>query len=103
MGGSGKDQPAAAPQAAAKKPAGEAHAHAPVPAAPSGGKRAPVQAPGACLSWGCKTEATRFGFCGEHYEHFKFGLIKKTGEPVPDYEKKIEHYAAYRDRAKKVA
>jgi len=57
--------------------------------------------PGGCFSWGCKTEATRFNFCNEHYDHFKFGLIKKTGEPVSDYEKKIEHYMAH--KAKKGA
>lgn len=60
--------------------------------------------PGNCFSWECKAEANRFNFCNEHYEHFKFGLIKKTGEPVPDYEKKIGHYLAYKKRsAQKVA
>jgi len=49
----------------------------------------------ACAFPGCKTKVKRFGFCAEHYEQFKFGLIKKTGEPVPDYEKKFEHYQAY--------
>lgn len=48
-----------------------------------------------CISSGCKTPVTRFGFCKEHYEQFKFGLIKKTGQPVPDYEKKFEHYRAF--------
>lgn len=55
-------------------------------------------APGGCFSWGCKGHATRFNFCDEHYDHFKFGLIKKTGEPVSDYEKKIEHYAAHQSK-----
>jgi hypothetical protein len=57
--------------------------------------------PGGCFSWGCKTQASRFNFCSEHYEHFKFGLIKKTGEPVPDFEKKFEHFQAH--KAKKAA
>jgi hypothetical protein len=63
------------------------------------------QLPGGCLSPGCKTPVSRFGFCPEHYEQFKFGLIKKTGEPVSDYEKKFEHYAAFKTRkhAHKVA
>jgi hypothetical protein len=58
-----------------------------------------------CLSKGCKTTVARFGFCDEHYEQFKFGLIKKTGEPVSDYERKVDHYRIYRDRmiAKKKA
>ncbi len=54
---------------------------------------APV--PGGCFSWGCKVEAKRFNFCDQHYEFFKFGLVKKSGELAPDYEKKFEHYQAY--------
>jgi len=61
-----------------------------------GGKAAHTPAPGGCASWGCKVHATRFNFCDEHYDHFKFGLIKKTGEQVPDYEKKFGHYTAYK-------
>jgi hypothetical protein len=57
--------------------------------------------PGGCHSWGCKSPEKRFNFCEEHYDHFKFGLIKKSGEPVPDYEKKFEHYQAY--KAKRAA
>lgn len=49
-----------------------------------------------CASKGCKASAHRFSFCDEHYEHFKFGLIKKTGEQVSDYEKKFGHYQAYK-------
>ncbi len=52
-------------------------------------------APVHCLSSGCKAGIQKFGFCDQHYDHFKFGLIKKTGEPVSDYEKKLEHYKAY--------
>ncbi len=61
--------------------------------------------PEGCHSWGCKHKAHRFNFCSEHYEHFKFGLIKKTGEPVSDYEKKFGHYQAYvaKLKASKVA
>lgn len=61
--------------------------------------------PGGCHSWGCKSQSHRFNFCDEHYDQFKFGLIRKTGEPVPDYEKKFEHYQAWkaRSRAHKVA
>ncbi|MFZ9594651.1 MAG: hypothetical protein ACO3A2_01080 [Bdellovibrionia bacterium] len=56
--------------------------------------------PGGCFCYGCKREAVRFNFCNEHYEHFKFGLIKKTGEPVSDYEKKIDHFLAYQAKRK---
>jgi hypothetical protein len=51
--------------------------------------------PGGCHAWGCKGQASRFNFCEEHFDHFKFGLIKKTGERVSDYDKKIEHYQAH--------
>ncbi|OFZ52790.1 MAG: hypothetical protein A2428_11635 [Bdellovibrionales bacterium RIFOXYC1_FULL_54_43] len=78
--------------------------------APSAGAPAPVHKqseptrktkeytplPGGCNSWGCKAQAHRFNFCDEHYDQFKFGLIKKTGEPVPDFEKKLEHYNAWK-------
>ena len=53
---------------------------------------------GACLGKGCKTKPSRFGFCEEHYDQFKFGLIKKTGENVPDYDKKIEHYQDFKSK-----
>ncbi len=61
--------------------------------------------PDGCHSWGCKAKAHRFDFCEQHYDHFKFGLIKKTGEQVPDYEKKFGHYQAYvaKRKASKVA
>ena len=61
--------------------------------------------PGACFAVGCKAHSKRFNFCDEHYEHFKFGLIKKTGELVSDHEKKFEHYKAHlaKNRVPKVA
>lgn len=81
------------------KPAHEAKPTPSSKAAKGGGAM-----PGGCLSWGCKVSAHRFNFCDEHYEHFKFGLIKKTGEPVSDYDKKFEHFVAHQSkRAHKVA
>ncbi len=76
-----------------KKPDSKRH-----DAPPKGKANAPIG--GGCVASGCKSNATRFNFCEEHYDHFKFGLIKKTGEPVSDYEKKIEHYAAYKAKQK---
>lgn len=60
---------------------------------------------GGCHSQGCKVSANRFNFCDDHYDHFKFGLIKKTGEKVSDFEKKFEHYCAWKAKrsARKVA
>lgn len=72
-----------------------------------GGKASKERAviPGHCAAVGCKASDKRFSFCEEHYEQFKFGLIKKSGDQVPDYEKKFEHYQAYKARqgARKVA
>jgi hypothetical protein len=51
-----------------------------------------------CGAEGCKASDARFGFCGEHYEQFKFGLIKKDGKQVSDYEKKFGHYEAFKRR-----
>ena len=75
------------------------------PEAPTSKSRGNSPSPGGCLSWGCKVTATQFNFCLDHYDHFKFGLIKKTGEPVSDYEKKHGHYLAFKAKqgAKKVA
>lgn len=48
-----------------------------------------------CLVTGCKGQDSRLGFCAEHFEHYKFGLVNRKGEKVPDYEKKIEHFRDY--------
>lgn len=62
----------------------------------------PVNAKIGCLAQGCKDKDSRFNFCEEHFRQFKFGLITKTGLPVMDYEKKLEHYQKWL-RAQKVA
>jgi len=54
--------------------------------------------PTTCLSESCHEKGTLFGFCSTHYEQFKFGLIKKNGQKVLDYEKKLKHYEAYQER-----
>ena len=55
-----------------------------------------------CTAEACKSKGSRFSFCDEHYEQFKFGLIKKDGKPASDYYKKLEHYQAYLARHKSV-
>lgn len=47
---------------------------------------------GMCKFRGCKHTPSKFSFCQEHFEHFKFGLINKGGEFVPDYEKKLDQF-----------
>jgi len=85
-----------------KKPgapeAGKPH-HPEKKAAPTPPKGGWTPAPEGCFSVGCKAKAHRFNFCNEHFDQFKFGLIKKTGEPVPDYEKKYDQYVAFKAKA----
>ena len=60
---------------------------------------------GHCFAVSCKSKSQKLDFCDLHFEHFKFGLITKTGQPVSDYEKKIEHFLAFQKKrgARKVA
>ncbi len=51
-----------------------------------------------CGAETCRTKADRFGFCSEHYVHFKFGLITRKGEKVSDYDKKFEHFKVFQER-----
>ncbi len=60
--------------------------------------KGPGVMPGGCLNWGCKHPAKRMEFCSEHYDWFKFGLIKKTGEPVSDFDKKLGHFQAHKSK-----
>jgi hypothetical protein len=71
----------------------------------AGKKKAHEPVSGGCFVKGCRVHADKLNFCAEHYDHFKFGLIKKSGEQVPDFEKKIGHYLAFKSRksAQKVA
>lgn len=67
------------------------------PGTQQGGPQAPA-APAQCAVKTCKKKDERFGFCSEHYEHFKFGLVKKDGVAVLDYDKKLEHFMAWKSR-----
>lgn len=51
-----------------------------------------VEAPLHCKVKACKHSPGKFGFCGEHFDQFKFGLITKLGEPSADFDKKSEQY-----------
>lgn len=101
----GKDQakkPVASTTTSHTAPAGPAHAghaghkHGAPP--PSNVSTLPT----GCAATSCKAKEKRFSFCDEHYEQFKFGLIKKDGKPVSDYEKKFDHYQAYKQKAASV-
>ncbi len=58
---------------------------------------------GRCIGEGCKKNAARFGFCAQHYDYYKFGLMRKDGKLVSDYDKKFGHYQAHLKKARKVA
>ena len=45
-----------------------------------------------CASEGCKAKPTRAGFCEEHFEWFKAGLITKEGHRALDFAKKYQHF-----------
>lgn len=49
-----------------------------------------------CKVKGCKHPPSKFSFCAEHFDQFKFGLINKGGEPCMDFEKKEEQYAHWK-------
>ncbi len=51
----------------------------------------------------CKTGPSRFGFCKEHFDHYKFGLVNKEGRKVSDYERKFEHFTEMKKRSAKAA
>jgi hypothetical protein len=71
--------------------------------ATSGASQVSSSATEKCVCGGCKASAHRFNFCSEHFDHFKFGLIKKTGERVSDYEKKLGHFESFKKSAQKAA
>lgn len=52
-----------------------------------------------CKFKGCKHSPSKYSFCKEHFDQFKFGLINKNGEYVPDYEKKVDQFANWRKLA----
>lgn len=70
------------------------------PKAPSNVKQ--MEQPAHCTAQGCKAKDSRFSFCAEHYEQFKFGLIKKTGERAMDFDKKYDQYVAHKERSTQV-
>lgn len=50
-----------------------------------------------CVVDKCGKKAERMGFCKEHFDWFKEGLINKKGERPSDFDKK---YQAYMSRKK---
>ena len=53
-----------------------------------------------CKSHECSEKPKRAGFCNEHFDWFKEGLITKTGERAKDFDKK---YQPFLQRVKEAA
>jgi hypothetical protein len=47
---------------------------------------------GNCRSEKCSKKEEKMGFCPEHYAWFKAGLLTKTGQKPPDFDKKYQAY-----------
>lgn len=45
-----------------------------------------------CVAEGCKSKPTKAGFCAEHFDWFKAGLITKNGQRPLDFDKKYYLY-----------
>lgn len=50
---------------------------------------------GGCIETHCKARSERLNFCNEHFNQFKFGVIRKNGSYPSDHEKKSGEYQRY--------
>ncbi|MCC6277135.1 MAG: hypothetical protein IT289_04375 [Oligoflexia bacterium] len=57
-----------------------------------------VPMPGICMAEGCKQKFQKAGFCMEHFDWFKEGLITKEGQKPRDFNKKYYDYMRRKDR-----
>lgn len=48
--------------------------------------------PTKCMAEDCKHKPSKAGFCAEHFDWFKAGLITKSGMKAMDFDKKHYHY-----------
>jgi hypothetical protein len=57
--------------------------------------------PTKCTAHDCKAKPVRAGWCNEHFDWFKMGLVTKEGQKAPDFDKKWHAWEA--SKKKKVA
>lgn len=50
---------------------------------------------GVCIETHCKAKQERLYFCNEHFEQFKFGVIRKNGTHPSDHERKSDQYKRF--------
>lgn len=55
--------------------------------------------PTKCKAENCKAKPTKAGFCNEHYDWFKEGLITAEGQPAKDFDKKYQHFLRHKKSA----
>lgn len=53
---------------------------------------------GVCVETHCKAKQERLYFCDEHFNQFKFGVIKRNGTYPIDHEKKQREYTRFLKR-----
>jgi len=71
------------------------HTSNPTPKTPTTNKKQTatlLQLAGGCISDGCNKKSEKAGFCLEHFDWFKEGLITKEGHKPTDFEKKFFNY-----------
>lgn len=54
--------------------------------------------PTKCSAEDCKKKPSKAGFCDEHFEWFKAGLITKEGAKAADFDKKHYHWELSRQK-----
>lgn len=52
-----------------------------------------------CKTDGCKSKATRAGFCEEHFVWFKEGLLTADGHYAKDFDKKYQYFLKSKRKA----
>lgn len=55
--------------------------------------------PTKCTADDCKKKPEKAGFCAEHFDWFKAGLITKEGARAADFDKKHYQYTASKKKA----
>lgn len=52
-----------------------------------------------CKAPDCKSKSAQMGFCKEHFDWFKFGLLTKEGKKPIDFDKKMIAYQKHKSAA----
>jgi hypothetical protein len=52
-----------------------------------------------CTAEDCKKKPSKAGFCDEHYQWFKEGLLTIDGHKAKDFDKKYQQFLARRQKA----